>query len=152
MEVKHMTLYYPTLYLTLDLLREQSMVLKPRKDAVRLVRRYLEKTFGLEVVKAGLSHAPGHLTIKPSNTVIHVKGIQQESDSKSNEYYPRSFDYLKKGNTQFLVLVRYDKDNLGDSFILPLKTVERIFGGLNPQKKVSLVTCLFSKKLKASIR
>ncbi|MGA9151712.1 MAG: MoxR family ATPase [Candidatus Nitrosopolaris sp.] len=111
------------------------MVLKPKKDAVRLVRRYLEKNFGLEVNdKTGLHHAPGHLTIKPSNTVIHVKGIQQESDSKANSYYPRSFDYLKKGHTQFLVLVRYDKGNLGDSFILPLKIVERIFGGLSPVK------------------
>ena len=110
------------------------MVLKPTKDAVRLVRRYLEKNFGLEVVKTGLHHAPGYLTIKPSNTVIHVKGIQQESDSKSNSYYPSSFDYLKKGHTQFLVLVRYDKGNLGDSFILPLKIVERIFGGLSPAK------------------
>lgn len=110
-------------------------MVKPKKDAVRLVRRYLEKNFGLEVdPKTGLHHAPGHLTIKPSNTVIHVKGIQQESDSKSNSYYPSSFDYLKKGHTQFLVLVRYDKGNLGDSFILPLKIVERIFGGLSPAK------------------
>jgi hypothetical protein len=70
------------------------MVLKPTKDAIKLVKKYLEENFRLVVSKTDLQNAPGHLTVKPSNTVIHMKGIQQESATKSNVYYPSSFRIL----------------------------------------------------------
>jgi hypothetical protein len=113
------------------------MAVKPRKDAVKLVKKYLEEKFGLEVRKPppDLRNAPGHLMIKPSGTVIHVKGIQQESVTKNNAYYPRSFNYLKQGHTQFLVLAIYNKNQIIDSFILPPKIVDKIFGGLSPDYK-----------------
>lgn len=106
-------------------------MVKPTKDAVKQVRKYLVDQYGLTIRETIRSDgkAPGHLTIDGNNTVIHVKGVQQASETSSNAYFPRNLNELRNGETNFLVLVYKDINN---SFILPKEPVEKIFGGLKP--------------------
>jgi MoxR-like ATPase len=107
---------------------------KPTKDAVKDVEKLLTTAYKLSIkrtIRSGRK-VPGHLTVEPSGTVIHVKGIQKASQTSSNAYYVKSFSDLRKGLTHFLVLVYKDVTN---SFVLPAKVVEEIFGPVSPATK-----------------